>query len=147
MSGWLPCRYLLLALNNEPLLAVCMSMPSRYTQQGELTAFSPTDAKLLCAALIRASAGVRSMAKLSGSGLTLTLSAIPLQFTQGQPCQHIALFFERTAVCDSGMVVFFARSQGLSRTEEHVLTPHECSPWYWAQAQIQAIYVARSNTL
>ena len=76
------------------------------TQPGELTALSPMDAKLLFAALTRASAGVRSMVKLSGSGLTLTLSAIPLQFTQGQPCQHIALFFERTAVCDSGMFVF-----------------------------------------
>ena len=147
MSGWLPCGYLLLALNKEPMLAVCMSMPSRYIQQGELTALSPMDAKLLCAALNRVSAGVRSLVKLSGSGLTLTLSAIPPQFTHGQPCQHIALFFERTAVCDSGMFVFFARGHLLTRTEEHVLTPHECSPWYWAQAQMQAIYVARSNTL
>ena len=39
-----------------------------YTQQGELTALSPIDAKLLYAALIRASAGVRRMVKLSGSG-------------------------------------------------------------------------------
>ena len=116
MSGWLPCGYLLLALNKEPMLAVCMSMPSRYIQQGDLTAFSSMDARLLCASLIRASAGVRSMVKLSGSGLTLTLSAIPLQFTHGQPCQHIALFFERTAIRDSGMFVFFARGHLLTRT-------------------------------
>ena len=93
-----------------------------YTQQGELLALSPIDAKLLYAALDKASAGVRSLVKLSGSGVTLTLSAVPLQFKPGQACQQIALFFERTAICDSGMFVFFARSHGLTRTEEQVLT-------------------------
>lgn len=92
------------------------------TQQGELLALSPMDARLLYAALDKASAGVRSLVKLSGSGVTLTLSAVPLQFKPGPVCQQIALFFERTAICDSGMFVFFARSHGLTRTEEQVLT-------------------------
>lgn len=93
-----------------------------YIQQGELMALSPMDAKLLYAVLDKASAGVRSLVELSGSGVTLTLSVVPLQFKQGKVCQYVALFFERTAICDSGMFVFFARSHGLTRTEEQVLT-------------------------
>ena len=103
-----------------------------YTQLGELRALSPLDAKLLHAALAKASAGIRSLVKLSGSGITLMLSAIPLQdqadlatpasSSTAPTCQHIALFFERAAICDSGMFVFFARSNKLTRTEEQVLT-------------------------
>ena len=91
-------------------------------QQGELLALSPLDAKLLDAALVKASAGIRSLVKLSGSGVTMMLSAIPLQARLGEVCQKIALFFERSAICDSGMFVFFARSHKLTRTEEQVLT-------------------------
>lgn len=93
-----------------------------YIQQDELNALSPLDARLLYAALAKASAGVRSLVRLSGSGVTLMLSAVPLQVRPGKTCQHIALFFERTAICDSGMFVFFARSHKLTRTEEQVLT-------------------------
>jgi DNA-binding CsgD family transcriptional regulator len=93
-----------------------------YVQQDELLALSPIDAKLLYAALAKASMGVRSLVRLSGSGVTLMLSAVPLQFRPGQTCQQIALFFERAAICDSGMFVFFARSHKLTRTEEQVLT-------------------------
>jgi hypothetical protein len=49
-----------------------------YTQLGELLALSPMDAKLLYAALDKASVGVRSLVKLSGSGITLILSASTL---------------------------------------------------------------------
>lgn len=93
-----------------------------YTQQGELMALSRLDARLLDAALVKASAGIRSLVKLSGSGVTLMLSAVPLQARLGEVCQKIALFFERSAICDSGMFVFFARSHKLTRTEEQVLT-------------------------
>jgi DNA-binding CsgD family transcriptional regulator len=93
-----------------------------YTQRGELMALSSLDARLLHAALAKASAGVRSLVKLSGSGVTMMLSAIPLHARLGEVCQKIALFFERSAICDSGMFVFFARSHKLTRTEEQVLT-------------------------
>ena len=93
-----------------------------YTRQGELMALSPIDGKLLDTAIDKASMGIRSLVKLSGSGITLMLSAVPLRAREGQTCQHIALFFERAAICDSGMFVFFARTHGLTRTEEQVLT-------------------------
>lgn len=90
-------------------------------RQDELQALSPIDGKLLQDALVKASGGVRSLVKLSGSGITLMLSAIPLKHRPGNACQQIALFFERRAICDSGMFVFFARSHNLTRTEEQVL--------------------------
>lgn len=92
-----------------------------FVRQDALQTLSPLDDKLLQAALTKASGGVRSLVKLSGSGVTLMLSAIPLKHRTGVTCEQIALFFERRAVCDSGMFVFFARSHSLTRTEEQVL--------------------------
>ena len=101
-----------------------------YDHQGELRTLSPIDGKTLQNALTKASAGLRSLVKLSGSGMALTLSVVPLlrparQHAAAHPaglCDRIALFFERAAICDSGMFIFFARSQGLTPTEEQVLT-------------------------
>ena len=92
-----------------------------YVRHDTLQTLSPMDGKLLHAALDKASGGVRSLVKLSGSGITLMLSAIPLKHQPGIRCKQIALFFERRAICDSGMFVFFARSHRLTRTEEQVL--------------------------
>ena len=92
-----------------------------FVRQDELQTLSPMDGKLLHTALIKASGGIRSLVKLSGSGITLMLSAIPLKHRPGSTCERIALFFERAAICDSGMFVFFARSHNLTRTEEQVL--------------------------
>ena len=86
-----------------------------------LQTLSLMDGKLLQAALSKANGGVRSLVKLSGSGVTLTLSAVPLKHRPGVNCEQIALFFERRDICDSGMFVFFARSHRLTRTEEQVL--------------------------
>lgn len=92
-----------------------------YVRQDALQTMSLIDGKVLHAALVKAGGGVRSLVKLSGSGVTLVLSAIALNHTPGNPCEQIALFFERGAICDSGMFVFFARSHNLTRTEEQVL--------------------------
>lgn len=92
-----------------------------YVRHDALQTLSPMDGKLLHTALAKASGGVRSLVKLSGSGITLMLSAIPLKHRPGTSCEQIALFFERRAICDSGMFVFFARSHRLTRTEEQVL--------------------------
>jgi DNA-binding CsgD family transcriptional regulator len=92
-----------------------------YVRHDALQTLSPIDGKLLHAALAKASGGVRSLVRLSGSGITLMLSAIPLKHRPGTHCEQIALFFERRAICDSGMFVFFARSHRLTRTEEQVL--------------------------
>ena len=88
----------------------------------ELRTLSPIDGKALQTALSKASLGIRSLVKLSGSGITLMLSVVPLPHKPDGACERIALFFERAAVCDTGMFIFFARSQGLTPTEEQVLT-------------------------
>jgi DNA-binding CsgD family transcriptional regulator len=101
-----------------------------YAHHNELRTLSPIDGKTLQTALTKASAGLRSLVKLSGSGIGLTLSVVPLlrparQHGATHPeglCDRIALFFERAAICDTGMFIFFARSQGLTPTEEQVLT-------------------------
>ena len=101
-----------------------------YAHHNELRTFSPIDGKTLQAALTKASTGLRSLVKLSGSGMDLTLSVMPLlrpveeyEATNSESvCDRIALFFERAAICDTGMFIFFARSQGLTPTEEQVLT-------------------------
>ena len=92
-----------------------------FERHDALQTLSPLDGKLLQAALAKASGGVRSLVKLSGSGVTLMLSVVPLKYRPGTTCEQIALFFERRAVCDSGMFIFFARSHRLTRTEEQVL--------------------------
>ena len=101
-----------------------------YAHQSELRTLSPIDGKTLQIALTKASAGLRSLIKLSGSGVSLTLSVVPLLMpaltlvgaNTEAVCNRIALFFERAAICDSSMFIFFARSQGLTPTEEQVLT-------------------------
>ena len=101
-----------------------------YAQHNELRTLSPIDGRTLQTALTKASAGLRSLVKLSGSGMALTLSVVPLlrpAIGHGATnpegvCSRIALFFERAAICDSGMFIFFARSHGLTPTEEQVLT-------------------------
>ena len=92
-----------------------------YVSQNKLLALSSIDGKLLQAALDKASDGIRSLVTLSGSGITLMLSAMPLTYRLGSKCDQIALFFERRAICDTGMFVFFARNHHLTRTEEQVL--------------------------
>lgn len=92
-----------------------------YVRDDELQTLSPIDGKLLHGAIDRANGGIRSLVKLSGSGITLMLSAVPLKQRYGIPCEQIALFFERRAICDSGMFVFFARCHSLTYTEEQVL--------------------------
>ena len=50
-----------------------------YERHDALQTLSPIEGKLLQAALIKASGGVRSLVKVSGSGVTLMLSVIPLE--------------------------------------------------------------------
>lgn len=92
-----------------------------FVSQDDLQTMSTMDGKLLHAALAKASGGVRSLVKLSGSGITLMVSAMPLKHRPGSACEQIGLFFERRGVCDTCMIVFFAHSHRLTRTEEQVL--------------------------
>jgi DNA-binding CsgD family transcriptional regulator len=88
---------------------------------GEIQAVTPADGKTLQSALIKAVAGKRSLINVSGGGLSLMLAVVPLKRDAGVWETRIALFFARAEVCESGMVGFFARSYGLTQTEEQVL--------------------------
>ena len=88
---------------------------------GDVHAMTPADCKTLQNALGKAVAGKRSLINLSGAGLTLTLAVVPLQPDADAWDARIALLFARAEVCESGMFGFFARSYGLTQTEEQVL--------------------------
>lgn len=88
---------------------------------GEVQAMTPADCKTLQKALDQAVAGKRSLINVSGAGLTLTLAVVPLRSDTDAWDARIALFFARAEVCESGMFGFFARSYGLTQTEEQVL--------------------------
>ncbi|MDP2448793.1 MAG: helix-turn-helix transcriptional regulator [Polaromonas sp.] len=88
---------------------------------GEVHGMTPADCKTLQNALGKAVAGKRSLINVSGAGLTLTLAVVPLKPDADAWDARIALLFARAEVCESGMFGFFARSYGLTQTEEQVL--------------------------
>jgi DNA-binding CsgD family transcriptional regulator len=82
----------------------------------------PESAKILRDALAKAAEGKRSLIVLAaaeGPGLSLAVLPLKTQTVGGAP--RVALLFARASVCDSLMLCFFARSHGLTATEEHVL--------------------------
>ena len=83
---------------------------------------TPESAKTLRGALAKAAEGKRSLIVLAAAeGPGLSLAVLPLK-TQAVGCApRAALLFARSSVCDSLMLCFFARSHGLTATEEHVL--------------------------
>ncbi len=87
----------------------------------EIHALTPTDGKTLQETLVKAAAGKRSLINVSGGGLSLVLAVVPLKPGAGVRETRIALYFSRAEVCESGMFGFFARSHGLTQTEEQVL--------------------------
>jgi DNA-binding CsgD family transcriptional regulator len=89
--------------------------------QRVFTTFVACDAQILHDAVARAAAGKRSMITLAGEGSSLTLVVLPLNGDGASRPHSAALVFARTTVCDSLMLGFFARSHGLTRTEEQVL--------------------------
>lgn len=80
------------------------------------------DGRTLLDALAKAGDGKRSLITLAGaSGPSLTLAVIPLRPDGGSNPARAALVFARACVCDSLMLGFFARTHGLTHSEENVL--------------------------
>ena len=88
----------------------------------DVQAVSAADNKTLQLALTKAGAGKRSLISIAGGGLNLMLAIVPLKPDADSWKSRVALFFSRAEVCESGMFGFFARSYGLTQTEEQVLT-------------------------
>jgi DNA-binding CsgD family transcriptional regulator len=83
---------------------------------------TPEDVRLVQEALGKAGDGKRCLITLSAAeGAGLTIAVLPLRAdSPGQPARA-ALIFARASVCESLMLCFFARSHGLTATEENVL--------------------------
>jgi DNA-binding CsgD family transcriptional regulator len=85
-----------------------------------MQALRPDDARPLQDALARVADGKRSLVNVAlGEGPPLTIAVLPLKGDTGP--RRAALVFARASVCESLMLCFFARSHGLTNTEEHVL--------------------------
>lgn len=91
------------------------------TDRGELKVPVPADAKAFQHAMGKAVAGKRSLIKLATGGADFTLAVVPLQRQPGIPCERMALVLSRLGVSESGVFSAFARSHGLTHTEEQVL--------------------------
>jgi DNA-binding CsgD family transcriptional regulator len=89
--------------------------------RGELKVLMPTDAKAFQNAMAKAVAGKRSLVRLATEGVAFTLAVVPLQRLPGIPCERMALVLSRLGVSESGVFGAFARSHGLTQTEEQVL--------------------------
>ncbi len=88
---------------------------------GELKVLMPADAKAFQHAMAKAVAGKRSLIKLATDGVDFTMAVVPLQRQPGVPCERMALVLSRLGVSESGVFGAFARSHGLTQTEEQVL--------------------------
>ena len=81
----------------------------------------PHSTSTLTEALTSAAQGKRSLIELADAeGPGLSLAVLPLK-SENSGSAHAALLFSRASVCESLMIGFFARSHGLTATEEHVL--------------------------
>ncbi|HSV47272.1 MAG TPA: LuxR C-terminal-related transcriptional regulator [Ramlibacter sp.] len=91
------------------------------TDQRMLRCRGAEEGRRLQEALARAAEGKRSLLTLAApEGDSLTLAVVPLREGEGRP-HRAALVFSRASVCESLMLCFFARSHGLTHTEELVL--------------------------
>jgi DNA-binding CsgD family transcriptional regulator len=91
-------------------------------QQGYLQAPDTKQSRLLLQALAKAALGRRSMIALRpGTGWGLSVAVVPLRGEASNPGTAIGLFLSRASVCDTLMLCFFARTHGLTNSEEQVL--------------------------
>lgn len=92
--------------------------------EGLLQTVDSRDARQLVQALAKAECGRRSMIALrSGPGRArVSVAVLPLRAEEAVQDSPVALVFSRPSVCESLMLCFFARTHGLTPTEEQVLT-------------------------
>ena len=88
----------------------------------QLKTLCADDTRALQEALAKAGRGKRSLISMPASGgVSLTLAVLPLRGDAAGAPAHAALIFSRALVCETLMLCFFARTHGLTNTEEHVL--------------------------
>jgi DNA-binding CsgD family transcriptional regulator len=89
---------------------------------GHLQAHDATQSKSLMQALAKAETGRRSLIALrSPTRKRMSIAVVPLRSDRAHHAASIALIFSRASVCDAVMLCFFARTHGLTPSEEQVL--------------------------
>jgi DNA-binding CsgD family transcriptional regulator len=90
--------------------------------EGRLHTADATQAKVLVQALAKAEAGRRSLIALRcAARKRVSIAVVPLRTEALQHTPSVALVFSRASVCDAVMLCFFARTHGLTPSEEQVL--------------------------
>jgi DNA-binding CsgD family transcriptional regulator len=90
-------------------------------RQGLVQACDLESERSLHVAVLRAADGQRGLVQLQAvDGPALPVAVVPLKSRRGEP-ECVALLLARSAVCDTLMLGFFARSHGLTPTEAQVL--------------------------
>ena len=91
-------------------------------RDGHLQAHEPNQSRILVQALAKGGAGRRSMICLrSEAGWMLSVAIVPLRIENPSQEPTLAVFLSRASVCDPLMLCFFARTHGLTSSEEQVL--------------------------
>jgi DNA-binding CsgD family transcriptional regulator len=89
---------------------------------GVLHTIDAAQARVLTQALAKAETGRRSLMALRGPGRQrVSIAVLPLRPDRPIDAPHVALVFARSSVCDPVMLCFFARTHGLTPSEEQVL--------------------------
>jgi DNA-binding CsgD family transcriptional regulator len=90
--------------------------------EGHLHTTDAAQARILVQALAKAETGRRSLIALrSPTKARLSIAVVPLRNERGHGPAPVALVFSRASVCDAVMLCFFARTNGLTPSEEQVL--------------------------
>jgi DNA-binding CsgD family transcriptional regulator len=91
--------------------------------EGRLHTTDAAQAKILLQALAKAETGRRSLIALrSAARKRVNIAVVPLRADTPQHTHSVALVFSRASVCDAVMLCFFARTHGLTPSEEQVLS-------------------------
>jgi DNA-binding CsgD family transcriptional regulator len=90
--------------------------------EGHLRAPDPKHSRALVQALAKGATGRRSLVNFStAGGWTLSVAVVPLRSDDSVQQPTLGLFLSRACVCDTLMLCFFARTHGLTTSEEQVL--------------------------
>jgi DNA-binding CsgD family transcriptional regulator len=91
--------------------------------EGHLQTPDVAQARILQQALAKAETGRRSLIALRApSKARLSIAVVPLRGERPSGGGTVALFFSRASVVDAVMLCFFARTHGLTPSEEQVLS-------------------------
>lgn len=89
--------------------------------EGHLQTADAAQARVLVQAFAKAETGRRSLIALRTGSRRLSIAVVPLRPERAHLAPPVALIFSRASVCDAVMLCFFARTHGLTPSEEQVL--------------------------